>query len=111
MPEKVIPTLPGLPREVMDQIASELYDEDVAALHAVNQDLRNMTKYTYAKRFFTHVHVFLHPISFDKLRILSDDPIYARHIEHVTISTYMLRSEKDRCKGSSKHTSLSNHFN
>jgi hypothetical protein len=101
MPEKVPPTLPGLPGEVITKIVSELIEEDLAALHAVNKDLYGKTKYAYAKRYLTHVHVFLHPLSFEKLRVLSEDPFYAGHIQHITISTYTLRWKNDRRKETS----------
>ncbi|KAF2450699.1 hypothetical protein P171DRAFT_479780 [Karstenula rhodostoma CBS 690.94] len=89
------------PPEIVNNIARELDDEDVAALHSVNQALYDRTKYAFAKRHLTHVHVFLHPTSFDKLQRLVNDPFYAQYIEHITISTYVLRERDDRRKGSS----------
>ncbi|KAK7181923.1 hypothetical protein DPSP01_009520 [Paraphaeosphaeria sporulosa] len=93
--------LSDMPREVIDDIASELVNLDVASLHAVNRALFQKTKYAYAKRYLTHIHVFLHPVSFDKLDRLAKDPIYARYIDHITISTYVLRAREDRRKGTS----------
>lgn len=101
MADKGKPTLPGLPGEIVNNIARDLVDIDIASLHAVNKALFDKTKYAYAKRYLTHVHVFLHPMSFDKLHRLSNDPFYATLIEHITISTYVLRDRKDRRKGSS----------
>ncbi|KAJ4358121.1 uncharacterized protein N0V89_002700 [Didymosphaeria variabile] len=101
MADKGKPTLPGLPGEIVNNIARELIDIDVASLHAVNKALFEKTKYAYAKRYLTHIHVFLHPTSFEKLHRLANDPFYATLIEHVTISTYVLRDGTDRRKGSS----------
>jgi len=97
------PTLPGLPGELIDHIVRGLVDIDVAALHAVNQELREKTKYAYAKRYLTRIHVFLHPVSFNELTRLAHDPIYGPLIEHITISTYVLRDQNERRKGSSMY--------
>lgn len=95
-------TLPGLPTEIIDDIVRGLADIDVASLHVVNRELFQKTKYAYAKRYFRNVHVFPHPISFLKLRFLTDDASYAPSIERITISTFVLRDPDDRRKGTSK---------
>lgn len=57
-------------------IACELVDEDVASLHAVKA-LYEKTKHTFKKIHLKHVHIFLHPVSFDKLHRLDSGPFYA----------------------------------
>lgn len=104
------PALPDLATELVEDIARELDNEDLSALHSVNRSLYEKTQFTFAKRHFTHVHIFLHPVSFDKLHRLVNDAFYAQHIEHITISTYVLRERDDRRKGSSEYTPLFNQF-
>ncbi|KAL5429382.1 hypothetical protein PMIN04_000185 [Paraphaeosphaeria minitans] len=101
MTDRQAPTLLSIPPEIIDDIASELVDADLTSLHAVNRALFTSTKYAYAKRFLTDAHVFLHPVSFEKLESLAKDPIYAKHVYNVTISTYVLRAREDRRKGTS----------
>lgn len=52
--------------------------------------------------------MFLHPVSFDKLERLTSDIECAKHIEKITVSTYVLRSRSrgDRQKGSSMYTNF-----
>lgn len=59
--------LSDLANEVIDNVALELIDEDVIALHAANGVLFHKTKYAYVERYIEKVHVFLHPVSFYKL--------------------------------------------
>lgn len=98
--------LSDLPTEIIDNVAGELIDDDVTALHGANRVLFHKTKYAYAERYFKKVHVFLHPVSFDKLERLTNDMMYAKHIEEITVSTYVLRSREDRQLG----TSMYNNF-
>lgn len=98
-PEK---TLPGLPAELIDNVAENLDKNDVAALHLVNSALFHKTKYAYGKHFLSDVSVFLHPASFEKLSIIANDPCYSTTVEHVAFSTYVLRDKYGRRKDSSK---------
>lgn len=99
-------TLPGMPGEIVDQIAGNLNDADLTALHSVSKVVYSQTKNAYAKRFFADVHVFMHPLSFEKLSFLSKDNFYSTMVKHVTISTYVLRDKSFRRKGACKSYQL-----
>ena len=66
--------------------------------------LSHTSQYVYAKRLFTDVHVFLHPISFQQLQFIADNSYYADKVQNVTISTYVLRDKKYRRMGSSRYS-------
>lgn len=95
-----------MPGEIFDEITKNLNDADLTALHSVNKDVYSRTKNAYAKRFFSDVHVFMHPLSFEKLSFLSKDNFYASMVKHVTISTYVLRDKSYRRKGACKSYQL-----
>ncbi|KAF2446623.1 hypothetical protein P171DRAFT_483956 [Karstenula rhodostoma CBS 690.94] len=65
------------PPEIVNNIARELDDEDTVSLLRIDKELYDRTKYAFEQLFLKHVHVFLHPTSFDKLQHLVNDPFYA----------------------------------
>lgn len=66
---------------------SYLSNDDVAARHNINSEIYEKTKYAYATRFFTNTHVFISPVSFEKLTIIANDSCYSKAVKHLTLST------------------------